>query len=65
MKCRLYCKVFFLCKLRFKKMFVVKRDVDLFNDIYYKLFNNDIEYIEYVCMNIFIFILFKYRCNVY
>lgn len=62
MKCRLYCKVFFLCKLRFKKMFVVRRDVDLFNDIYYKLFNNDI---EYACMNIFIFILFKYRCNVY
>lgn len=54
--------MFFLCKLRFKKMFVVRRDVDLFNDIYYKLFNNDI---EYVCMNIFIFILFKYRCNVY
>lgn len=65
MKCRSYCKVFFPFKPRFKKMIVARRDADSLNDIHHKPFNNDTEHTEHACMNTFIFIPSKYRCNVH
>lgn len=43
-------------------MFVARRDADSLNDIHLKPFNNDT---EHACMNTFIFIPSKYRCNVH
>lgn len=49
-------------------MFVARRDADPLNDIHHKPFNNDTEHTEHTehaCMNTFIFIPSKYRCNVH